>query len=154
MAAPYPKPTVLKILEGNPGKRPLNKNEPRPIPIAPKCPWWLKKDKIAYNEWKRVSGELERLGLLTCIDGTALAAYCKCYARWRRAEDKLDKEGQVVRFRTGYKAQSPYVNIAEKYLKLMKDFMIQFGLTPSARGRMSLPSESEEDPLEELLGSN
>lgn len=33
-----PKPTNLKILEGNPGKRPLNLNEPKPIPIAPECP--------------------------------------------------------------------------------------------------------------------
>ncbi|MEQ8198694.1 MAG: phage terminase small subunit P27 family, partial [Clostridiaceae bacterium] len=25
-----PKPTAIKVLEGNPGKRPLNKNEPKP----------------------------------------------------------------------------------------------------------------------------
>ncbi len=27
---PAPKPTALRILEGNPGKRPLNASEPRP----------------------------------------------------------------------------------------------------------------------------
>ena len=36
-----PKPTYLKVLEGNPGKRPLNENEPKPKPSAPKCPAWL-----------------------------------------------------------------------------------------------------------------
>ena len=33
-----PKPTVLKELEGNPGRRPLNKNEPKPNKKAPRCP--------------------------------------------------------------------------------------------------------------------
>ncbi len=36
-----PKPTALKVLEGNPGKRPLNLNEPKPEKKAPKCPSWL-----------------------------------------------------------------------------------------------------------------
>ena len=30
MAGRKPKPTRLKIIQGNPGKRPLNKNEPQP----------------------------------------------------------------------------------------------------------------------------
>ena len=36
-----PKPTALKVLEGNPGKRPLNENEPKPERKAPECPSWL-----------------------------------------------------------------------------------------------------------------
>ena len=30
-----PKPTAIKELEGNPGKRLLNKNEPKPKKVAP-----------------------------------------------------------------------------------------------------------------------
>ncbi len=70
-----PKPTALKLLEGNPGKRPLPMNEPKPAPTAPKCPSWLHKD--AKKEWKRISTELERLGLLTQVDMAALAGYCE-----------------------------------------------------------------------------
>ena len=36
-----PKPTAIKELEGNPGKRPLNANEPKPERKAPRCPGWL-----------------------------------------------------------------------------------------------------------------
>ena len=36
-----PKPTALKLLEGNPGKRPLNDREPVPPRAALKCPAWL-----------------------------------------------------------------------------------------------------------------
>ena len=41
ITGPKPKPTAIKILEGNPGKRPLNLNEPKPLQIAPECPDWL-----------------------------------------------------------------------------------------------------------------
>ena len=33
-----PKPTAIKKLEGNPGKRKLNQNEPQPEKTAPECP--------------------------------------------------------------------------------------------------------------------
>ena len=36
-----PKPTAVKVLEGNPGKRPLNMFEPVPDKVAPECPSWL-----------------------------------------------------------------------------------------------------------------
>ena len=36
-----PKPTAVKVLEGNPGKRSLNTGEPKPDKKAPRCPAWL-----------------------------------------------------------------------------------------------------------------
>jgi len=33
-----PKPSRIKALTGNPGKRPLNAQEPRPEPALPECP--------------------------------------------------------------------------------------------------------------------
>lgn len=39
-----PKPTNLKVLEGNPGKRPLPTNEVKPQKKAPRCPQWLEED--------------------------------------------------------------------------------------------------------------
>ena len=35
-----PKPTAMKVLEGNPGKRSLNTTEPQPPKRAPRCPNW------------------------------------------------------------------------------------------------------------------
>ena len=63
MATPgrKPKPTSLKVLEGNPGKRALNDTEPKPEKKAPKCPTWLNKE--AKKEWKRIATELEALGI-------------------------------------------------------------------------------------------
>ena len=48
-----PKPTVLKVLNGNPGKRPLNENEPQFSKKIPDCPKYIQDDGIAYAEWNR-----------------------------------------------------------------------------------------------------
>lgn len=41
VAGRKPKPTALKKLEGNPGKRKLNTKEPIPAKGMPNCPEWL-----------------------------------------------------------------------------------------------------------------
>ena len=66
-----PKPTAIKKLEGNPGKRQLNENEPKPVKKAPKCPMWLETE--AKKEWRRTARQLEDLGILTEVDMAAFA---------------------------------------------------------------------------------
>lgn len=80
-----PKPTAVKVLEGNPGKRSLNTGEPKPEKKAPRCPAWLEDE--AKKEWKRMAKQLEHLGILTEIDMAAFAGYCQAYARWKEAEE-------------------------------------------------------------------
>ena len=47
-----PKPTAVKQLEGNPGKRQLNANEPKPAARAPSCPKWRKRNgDVLQNRW-------------------------------------------------------------------------------------------------------
>ena len=75
MSGPPRKPTRLRILEGNPSKRPLPNNEPQPDPTMPECPDWLMAD--AKEEWHRVAPELHRIGLLTIVDQTAWPAIAR-----------------------------------------------------------------------------
>ena len=69
IAGRKPKPPAIRLLEGHAGHRPINMDAPKPRPIAPSCPTWLERD--AKREWRRVAPALERLGLLTEIDGSA-----------------------------------------------------------------------------------
>lgn len=82
-----PKPTNLKILAGNPGRRPLPDGEPCPDAVLPTPPDFL--DDQALREWERIAPELHQLGLLTRLDRAALAAYCQSYAHWIKAETAL-----------------------------------------------------------------
>ena len=147
-----PKPTALKALEGNPGGRPLNFNEPSPGKKAPRCPGWLEDE--AKKEWKRMGKILEQMGLLTEMDMAAFAGYCQAYARWKEAEEFITQHGTMVRTPNGYLQQVPQVSIAQTNQKIMLKFCEQFGLTPSARSRI-VGGDGAPDPadeMEQLLG--
>lgn len=147
-----PKPTAVKELEGNPGKRALNEFEPKPQKKAPKCPVWL--DVEAKKEWRRVAKQLEELGVLTEVDMAAFAGYCEAYARWKEAEEFISKHGTIVKTPSGYWQQVPQVSIAQTYLKIMIKFCEQFGLTPSSRSRIVADNKGTNDyldPMEMML---
>lgn len=134
MAGRRPKPTAIKELTGNPGKRPLNDEEPEPELALPECPKHL--GKHARKEWKRVAAELHSLGLLTRIDRAALAGYCQAWERWVAASEQLQKFGAVIKTPTGYPIQNPYLAIANTALDQVRKFAVEFGMTPSSRSRV------------------
>lgn len=146
-----PKPTNLKILEGNPGKRPLNQNEPKPIGNLPLCPDWLEDE--AKIEWDRMAPIMGQLGILSELDMTAFAGYCQSYARWKEAEEFLTQHGSIVKTPNGYLQQVPQVSIAQTNMKIMLKFCAEFGLTPSARSRIVSgdKDKADMDEMEELL---
>ena len=127
------KPTNIIELEGNPGKRRINKNEPKPVAGA-QCPDWL--DDYAKEEWARVMPELERLGLLTFVDETAFAAYCQEYDRWRKAEEHIKKYGIMMVTKSKNIIQHPAVGVANTAISLMHKYLVEFGMTPVARTRL------------------
>lgn len=139
-----PKPTALKLLEGNPGKRQLNMNEPRfAQKMPPVCPDWLEEE--AQAEWNRLSETLFEMGILTDLDVAPFAAYCQAYARWREAEEFISKHGSIVKTKTGYWQQVPQVSIAHSNQKIMMQAAAEFGLTPSARSRIIAGNAKKED---------
>ena len=147
-----PTPTAIKVLEGNPGKRPLNDREPQPAKKAPSCPKWLETD--AKREWRRLSHKLEHLGILTEADMSVFASYCQAYARWREAEEFLSQHGTIFKTPSGYVQQVPQVSIAMQNLKIMQSFCAEFGLTPSSRARLYANTGEKtdtDDPMESVL---
>jgi P27 family predicted phage terminase small subunit len=136
-----PKPTRLKVLTGNPGKRPLNTNEPRPEAAIPDCPVEL--GAVAHREWDRLVGELSVLRILTNLDRAALAAYCGAYAMWAEATEAIQKYGTMVKSPSGYPVQSPYVSIANRQAEIMMRIASEFGFTPASRSRISTPPADE-----------
>lgn len=144
-----PKPTALKILEGNPGKRPLNENEPEPQVRIPVCPDCL--DLPAQQEWARITPLLAELGLLSEIDRTALAGYCDAYGRWYVAQKNLRLRGLVVK-KDGKTYMNPFVRVAQDAMKEAMRHLVEFGMTPSSRSRIAIfQPRSPQDDMEALL---
>lgn len=154
MRGPKPSPTNVKMVMGNPGKRPLPQNEPRPKSGKPCAPAHLNED--AKLEWVRVERELESLGILSGLDRAAFAAYCQAYGRWVQAERTLSKmnnqaEGLVIKTSNGNMIQNPLVGIANKAMADMVRYAAEFGMTPSARSRVSVGDQEGDDPADEFL---
>ena len=138
-----PKPTRLKILQGNPGGRPLNDAEPEPnIPDEfPMAPDYL--NDAAKEEWNRIGPELYGIGLLTSLDIPAFELYCNAYARYINAFNEVEKHGMIVHAPSGYPVQNPYLSIINKAYDQMKIYLAEFGMTPASRTRVKTAREKQ-----------
>ena len=145
-----PKPTAVKRLTGNPGKRKINRAEPRPKPDLLDAPAWL--DATAREEWRRVVPELRGLGIFTVLDRTTLASYCLAYSRWRRAEARLNSAAEMVsETDSGYEQKSPWTSISKQYADQMKALASELGFSPAARTRLVGESGGSGDPDDEFF---
>ncbi len=163
---PLPKPTALKVLEGNPGKRALNLSDgvnPRiEIPSAPKH-----LGQEARKEWKRIAPLLEELGLISGLDRAALALYCQAVGRLSELEmafngmvaAKVDAganyatavyEASRTATPSGYEQQSVIVQLIGAHRLQVHRHLMHFGLSPAARARVQ-PSNYA-DPTMTLPG--
>jgi P27 family predicted phage terminase small subunit len=130
----------LKILYGNPGKRPLGDAEPEPPLEIPEPPDHL--DDVAKKEWARITELLKNLGLIARLDMAGVAAYCVCYSRWVDAEKRVAKHGIIVLSPDKkFPMKSPYLCVAESAMEAMRKLLAEFGLTPAARVRLGRPTD-------------
>lgn len=130
-----PVPTVLNLVRGNPGKRPPKRGEPKPA-VGAAMPKWL--TPTAAKHWPLVAKQLKECGILTKIDAPALALYCDALARWKEATDRIEATGGPVTISpNGFLIQSPYVSIANKAWDQMLRILVEFGMSPSSRTKVT-----------------
>ncbi|MDO1559813.1 phage terminase small subunit P27 family [Brevundimonas sp. 2R-24] len=134
-----PTPTRLKELAGNPGKRPINRREPKPTggAVAPKT---LSRDALA--AWKRLIGSMPE-GVYTVADEGLLAAYCEAVALHRRATAEVAAQGAVTTGSTGQLTVSPWVKIKSDQARLITAIGARLGLDPAARSSLQLQAPDE-----------
>ena len=156
---PTAKPTPLKIIQGNPGKRPLNhdvkfdtpKGVPEPLRHL---------DRIAKAEWRRLAPVVFKVGLLTDGDLAAFGSYCAAYSTWYHAEKNLQaamsENGGVMTFTTdkGYQQQIPEIGIVNQARQTMIKIAREFGLTPSSRSGIATAEKDEENSIMEFIRGN
>jgi P27 family predicted phage terminase small subunit len=147
-------PTKLRILRGGNISHPerVNLNEPQPADLPVVKPVWLTSD--AAGKWDELVPHLRSMGLITAVDVDMLAAYCECFARWRKLMVLAARTPPV--FRRGGEGEDmvmvknpvwPMVRDAEAALRILAR---EFGFTPSARATLHT-SERMGDLAERLL---
>lgn len=143
-----PKPTALKILEGNPGHRPIQKEPDFGVSLLKPVKGLSKEAK---KEWRRVAKILHSAGITTQADLTAMRMYISSFEKWVTAKEKAKIE--TLTTDKGYEYANPYIAIERQYFKQLKEILVEFGLTPSSRARLHVTPAEEED-LEESEFAN
>ena len=143
-----PKPTELRRIAGNPGKRPLNDGEPQPRRVMPRCPRGL--PDAVKKEWRRLAPRLFEMGVLTEADDIALAQLCILWARLQEAERRIVETNLILRTSNGNYVQNPLVGISNTAIRELRALLAEFGMTPSSRSRLKV-SARENKSLAELL---
>ncbi|MCW8884152.1 MAG: phage terminase small subunit P27 family [Motiliproteus sp.] len=153
MPGPSPKPTALKVLQGNAGKRAIPKNEPKPKAEKPRTPAHLSpKAKYAF---KGLSELLLEMGVLTIADSKSLELLCDAYSEWRDLRDLVNKHGFTYETtnqagETMIKAR-PEVAMASDAFKRIRGMINEFGLSPASRTKVQTNEPQEHDQLAEFL---
>ncbi|MEY2689753.1 MAG: hypothetical protein RL375_3952, partial [Pseudomonadota bacterium] len=118
---------------------------------VPSAPRHLGKE--ARKEWARITPVLEELGLISGLDRAALALYCQAVGRLSELETAFN--GMVARLvdtgvdysdavyqasysvtPSGYAQQSVIVQLIGKHRDQVNRYLMHFGLSPAARGRV------------------
>ncbi len=117
------KPTALRVLAGNPGKRPLNQNEPQPDAASVDPPEWLKSEGQVV--WGEYAPKLLSMGLLTELDVELFAQACALAAAARTLMVGSTDHLKVV--------------------AAMGQILGRFGFTPSDRTKISVTPKTDDD---------
>jgi P27 family predicted phage terminase small subunit len=138
-----PKPTTLKLVEGNRGKRALNKQEPDPDYLQDMtAPDWLPAD--AKTVWDDLAPKLRRARVLTEIDVPMVCMLCISIAQYRQASKLADRRLLVKgRDDSGMPSINPALIIQSMSAKQAMAVMREFGMSPSARTRIMVQPQSD-----------
>lgn len=146
---PAAKPSRLKLLHGNPGKRPISEHEPRPSADMPPCPQWL--NQKARLEWDRVLKAMPA-GVITAVDFGVLAAYCQALAEFSEATEHCKGlENHWIATDKGNLVLHPASLVLQRACERMVRLGVQLGLTPSARVGLEVKQSDPTNPLMRFL---
>ncbi len=147
-----PKPTQLKLVQGNAGKRAINQDEPKGevLQHIPECPEWIPGE--GKEAWGKLAPWLTKNRILTGTDLHNLEAFCAAYGRWRDAEEHYALTGPVITGATGGPVKNPAATIINESLKQLSSFGAALGLDPASRVRLGGGGDDpQENPFAALL---
>ena len=129
----------MRILRGNPGKRPIPTDEPTPE-AAPESfdavPGELAGDPVAAAEWARVVPLLRVCGLITTADRSPLVALCQTWSRYLASVESARVQGYCLQGPTGIPRVNPAVKVGDAALSQCRALWNELGLTASGRTRV------------------
>lgn len=128
-----PKPTQLRVIEGNAGKRGLNKREPKPKGELVAPPADLPAAALPF--WQEAIADAPK-GLLRRLDQRTLVIWSTAAWLHSNAAKQLATSAAVVQTKDGNIIQHPSLAILNKQAMIMLKAAAEMGFTPSSRSRV------------------
>ena len=101
-----------------------------------KPPLWLI-DKVAKDEFKRLTEEFEKVNMVGNLDLNNIACYCNAYANYRKATKELSTQpfmvNKVMPNGVETEVENPLIKIQKNYAEEMRKFSALCGLTIDSR---------------------
>lgn len=128
-----PKPTFLRVLDGNASHRPINGEEPKPAGDLLEPPDWMSESQK--DSW-RYAIRSAPTGLLKHLDRSVLSVWVVAEDLHRFAAMKVSGRPLVRAGENGAWMQNPYLPIQNKQAAIMLKAASEMGFTPSSRTRV------------------
>jgi P27 family predicted phage terminase small subunit len=132
-----PKPSYLRVLDGNAGHRPANPDEPVPVgnleEQAP--PEWM--SETQKTGW-RYAMKHAPPGLLKKLDRAVLTVWVVAESIHADAAQQVERLGSLLKGQSGIPYQNPYLAIMNKQAVIMMKACAEMGFTPSSRSRVKV----------------
>jgi phage terminase small subunit len=150
-----PKPTAIKELHGNPGRRPLNDKEPKMEPGEPERPRFLR-NKGARRWFRQYAERLVNARVVTKNDSASLGLLAHFLGWYEEAAEDLNVRGPVL---TGtrtlqdgstvdYEYPSPYWKLLMDSANMIDKFGSKLGYSPIDRQHLKI--EAGEPPVDAM----
>jgi P27 family predicted phage terminase small subunit len=147
-----PTPSALKELHGNPGRRPLNENEPKPNVYLPEKPPYEMSEQ-ATQIFRSKASELYQCGILTNLDAEFLAIWAEMMAEYVEIKKEIQEQGRVY-----YKqridgsgnelmepSRNPNMITLENLRREIRFYSARLGTEPSARVKLQVIKVDENE---------
>jgi phage terminase small subunit len=129
-------PTALKILRGNPGKRPLNRDEPQPDALDAGIPDVLT-DAAARAEWTRAITPATKIGHVTSADRALAIAHCQLWATWlAQIAAAAGQPFVMAAGKNGYMIPNQAHVQAQRTIQLLISVDERLGFSPTSRAKV------------------
>lgn len=156
---PKPKPSALRILEGDPGRLGINPLEPR-VERGPVMPSAVAMDEIASREWERICSVMPP-GVYTAADEAVLAEYVTAWSMLVGALADIQQHGRLIEKPitnklgdvVGYELkENPALRTWRAAHTALMHTTDRLGLSPGQRSRLSVPKREKVSKFGDLIG--
>ena len=137
---PAPKPTEIRLIEGNPSRRPINDAAPKPKGEA-SAPDYLSAD--ARDFWLEIVASMPP-GIYATADKALLAAFCEAAAQHKAASIAWQRQKAITGKHPVASAgkPSPYVRVMNEAARTMAMLSGKLGLSPADRAGLKVDDKT------------